>query len=875
MARIRGDKFIYLTFLLAFTLLIIVFGVTGLYPFGNRQIMIIDSWHQYYPIFQELHHRITSAESLVYSWNSGGGTNFITMAGYYAMSPLNVLSVFCPDAYLREFFAYGTFVKIALGGAFFATYLRGIFKKNDLSITVFGLLYSFCGFMMGYYWNIMWLDAVALLPLIILGLHKVMDTGKFRLYVLTLSIAVASNFYIGFFLCEFIALYFFILYFLKYDGQGIGHFIGKTFRVVANSILGIALSGVLLLPIVFGMSRAYGQASANPKELEVYYSLLDIINNMLTNIEPTIVEGLPNIRSGILALMFLVIYFVSKTIPVKRKFINGGFLIVLLLVMNINYLDFAFHGFHFPNQVPYRFSFLISFLVLTMAYEAFDGLKKYNQSVISWVSGVGILYMLVAEKLYTELFDYNVFYVSMAFFFVYGAVMVVYKGDKMSRQAMLVTLLVIVMAESALSAYGAASARGGSSRDSYFLQGEGVQQVLKELGEADDDFYRVEMVKKFGSNDPLTYRYRGLAQFASTANSNYSSLTRDLGLPSDAHSNAIGFAASTPALHGMFGIKYLIAKKEDLAMPNEAFKLAFEGTDVKLYENIYSLPFAYMVRPGIEELGLDIKNIFDKQENFYSLATGKQTKFFYEVPVFTEDYDNMELKYHTGIRFNYKPIDASKDNSAGITFEMAETDQAYLYMLDHIDEATVTVHGESKTYKPKRGMTVDLGILEKGDKVSVVLTHTNGKSGYFDLGVVRFDEMAFESATRTLVEQGLKITSFKDTKIVGNVSAEEAGYLYTSIPFEEGWRVKVNGTKVETVAFKEAMLMVPVEAGVSEVEFSYSPKGLIGGSIMTFLAIAIIVLMTLYERKKPVMAEGEADDDELDGKDISHINSGL
>lgn len=850
MARLREHRFVLLTFILTVTLLVIAFGIGGLYPFGDRQIMIIDSWHQYYPIFQELWHKLTSSESLLYTWHSGGGTNFITMAGYYAMSPLYLFSVFFPEAYLREFFGYLTFVKIGLAGAFFAVYLGGVFKKNDLSITLFGMLYAFCGFAMGYYWNIMWLDAVALLPLIILGLHKLMDEEGYLLYVITLALGVASNFYIGYFLCEFIAIYFFLLYGMKYRQRGLKHFGIKLAKVVGFSLLGIGLVAVVLLPIFFGMTKAYGQQSANPTEIETYFALLDILTNMMVNIEPTIVDGLPNVRSGLPALIFMALYYHADEVKTRDKVINSGLVFLLLLIMNINYLDFAFHGFHFPNQVPHRFTFIFSFIVLTMAYEGFLHVDAVSKRYIGGVIGAYVGYLIVAEKLYTETFDYKVFYVSILFFLLYGGVMLAYKEKRLMYRGLVIALLVVIMAESSIAAYQTVSAKGGSSRASYFLQGEGVRQVLTATREKDRDFYRIEMVKKFGSNDPLTYRYPGLAQFASTANAHFSKFTRKIGMPSDAHSNAIGFTAATPTLHGMFGVKYLIAKKEDLATPNGAMEKAEEGKDVTLYKNIYNLPFAYRVDPAVTSLNLSLKDPFEKQQRFYQLATGRQASVYETMPVVDEAYDNMTLSHNTGIRYTYKTPSVGRDSTGTITFEMTRTAQAYVYVLDHIDEATVTVGDKVTTVKPKRGATLDLGILDAGQRVAVSVTHTKGASGYFDTTLVAFDGAVFERMSASLIEEGLTITDHSDRKISGTLTAKKDGYLYTSIPYEEGWTVRIDGERVVPEAYFEALLMVPITAGRHEVTFTYWPRGLTGGMLISLLSLAVLMTLIYSARKK-------------------------
>ena len=98
----------------------------------------------------------------------------------------------------------------------------------------------------------------------------------------------------------------------------------------------------------------------------------DILNQMLPNAELTYREGLPNLYCGMFVVILLVFYWISRTIPLREKLLNGAFLVFLIFSLNINKLDFIWHGFHFPNQLPYRYTFMICFLLIAMAYQVFQ-----------------------------------------------------------------------------------------------------------------------------------------------------------------------------------------------------------------------------------------------------------------------------------------------------------------------------------------------------------------------------------------------------------------------------------------------------------------------------------------------------------------------
>lgn len=164
--------FLILSFILPFLIIWIFFIQSEVHPFGDKQILVTDLWHQYYPFFRVEHEKLQSFSSMLYSWDTGMGTNFISLLSYYAASPLNLLSVFFPIEYSREALTLFLTIKIGCAGLFFAVFLKHTFNKNDISITAFALCYALCSYIMGYYWNIIWIDTVALLPLVVLGTVK-------------------------------------------------------------------------------------------------------------------------------------------------------------------------------------------------------------------------------------------------------------------------------------------------------------------------------------------------------------------------------------------------------------------------------------------------------------------------------------------------------------------------------------------------------------------------------------------------------------------------------------------------------------------------------------------------------------------------------
>ena len=153
-------------FLLPFLIFCVCLALREIFPFGDRQILNFDGWHQYYPFLLKLWDHFHEGTSLLYDWSMGMGTNFLSMLSYYGSSPLNLALLFVKEREFRVLFTLLVALRIGLAGLFSGMFLRKIEKNPGWSIAFFSLGYALCGFLMGYYWNVMWLDAVALFPLI-------------------------------------------------------------------------------------------------------------------------------------------------------------------------------------------------------------------------------------------------------------------------------------------------------------------------------------------------------------------------------------------------------------------------------------------------------------------------------------------------------------------------------------------------------------------------------------------------------------------------------------------------------------------------------------------------------------------------------------
>ena len=261
----RKRRYLVLSFAVPFGVMLLCFVLGGLWPFGDRQVLAHDMWHQYYPFFVSFREKLRSGGSLQYLREAGMGIGYLPLYAYYLSSPLYLLSVLVPASLLREFFALLVLTKIGLAGLFFAVFLRTTFRRNEPALVPFSMMYALCSFVAGYYWNIIWLDALALLPLMLAGMVSLLREGRFRLYTLALALSLLCNYYLSFFCCIFVGLSFFVWCICRWDGWK--RFFRRFCRIALCTLLGVGMAAVLLLPTLYGLQNTHSAGNEAPELL--------------------------------------------------------------------------------------------------------------------------------------------------------------------------------------------------------------------------------------------------------------------------------------------------------------------------------------------------------------------------------------------------------------------------------------------------------------------------------------------------------------------------------------------------------------------------------------------------------------------------------
>lgn len=808
---------------LPFFICVIICIGNGVYPFGDNCILHIDMYHQYCPFFTEFLNKLQSGGSLQYSWNLGLGSDFVSLYAYYLASPLNFLILLCPKSHVIEFMTLLIILKISASGLTFFLYIRHHYKfvgkdgrmhKNQvIPAIVFSTAYALSGFVAAYSWDIMWMDCIALFPLIMIGLERLVQEKKAGLYYITLALCIFCNYYISIMICIFLVFAFVLLFFSQKKGKG-----GAVLRFGWYSLLAGASSAILLLPEIAVLSVSGSAEGGFPKTAEFYFNILAELGRgaAVTSVY-TGNDHWPNLYAGAFSLFLVWIYVLNRRISWKEKVPRIAMLAFFLVSFAENQLDYIWHGMHFPQALPGRQSFLYSFVLLSMGFAAVRKRKGTKIWHIAVAAIVSMMLLLLSGWYGDETVTEPVSLVITALFIcVYAVTFVLTKiTGKKKRLAFAQFAVFVAVAELAINM--AATGFGTTSRVAYTEKQTDYENLLETAKEDNEEtgsgFYRVEDTERKTKNDDSLYGYASATIFSSLMNLDVSHLFQSLFM--EGGKNFYCYNGATPLSSSLFSVKYMLS---DSALEESPYRTLIGGSGSSfLYRNNYSLPLGFVMDE--QAIANWTSSTADRMASLNSLtsALGAEGQMLY-------------------------PATCVADANAGdTTIDIAEDGYYYADYVSCTSD-TLTVNrsdGWTKQYsKTSHRYLIELGECKAGDEIHIL----NSNMESIEFQVYQLNEKVVQQAFDTLNAQTMQLTDMTDRKIEGKIQVQNAGRLILSVPADEGWTLYVDGKETEIEPLADALVGVHLEKGSYTIKLCYTTPGLKVGAGISLGAVILFLI---------------------------------
>jgi len=855
---------------------VLIFG--GYEPFGNgRALLYSDQYHQYYPFFVSFRNALRSGDSLLFNWDYGMGIDHLGLISYYLGSPLNLLSVLLPESLLLEYFCLLTPLKLGFASLFFAIFLKKLFRRDDLSIALFGSMYGLCAWALAYQWNVMWLDTFALLPLVVLGTISLLRDKKFLLYTVSLFFSVAVNYYIGLFTCIFVLLLFFCYEICRF--KSLGRLLSDFLRIGFFTVLALGATAIITLPAFSALQVTQSSVNNFPKGFRLniadentWRGLLDAMRQVAGNMgggsTPSWKEGLPNLYCGTGTVVLAFLFLTCKRVKIRDKICAVLLLLFFMVSFIIRQLDYIWHGFHFTNMIPYRFSFLFSFVLLYMAYRAYLLRKRFKiwQLLVAGVLAIGVF---VCSDLRTDLvfIAYNsIFLILYVGIFIYGTVHSKPKLDASKEERiaalearhqkhmyvafglagiMAIEIIINVVNFGVSFPYTSVSNYPKGTSDS-----KAVIEHMKLL-EEDSLFYRAEVTHSQTLNDGALNNYNGLSTFTSSANVAVTEFMQALGYGAKNTYNRYCFEESSPVANLFLNLKYMIERDGNVEA-NSYFEDIFQSGSVHLLRNNYYLPLGFLSNTQLANIDFESAgNTFLFQNRLLQAASGVSEDVWVKIP---REYlavtgDNVDIRTVTGSGY----CSYQSDNGGTVSYHFTANSSGFLCVdLNLPKKNAYSVYlNDEKLYDETYSLPQCLAVSDviAGDVVEIRLTCKADERSSMTVEAAILNEMVFREAYTKLSASTLCLTHFSNTRIEGTIECNRDGLMYTSIPQDGNWSVMIDGHETEPVLIGDAMIGVPLNEGAHTVCIVYKNKAFsIGWKVSLSCAITLAVVSIIYYR---------------------------
>ncbi len=875
-------SFLFLAFIIPVVIMWMIYIALEVFPFGTNSVLVLDLNGQYVNFFADLKNKLHEGGSFIYSWTRSMGGEYMGIFAYYVSSPFSFLVALFSHSNITEAILLIILLKAGSMGLTMSYYLNESYKTTPLNTMIFSTCYALSGYAVVMANNTMWFDCLIYLPLVTLGIERIIKRGDFKLFVVSLSMCLLTSFYIGYMVCIYVALYFFCYYLASSHRHGNNfwlednHFFKSFGRIILYSGIAIAISAIIILPAYTSLQFGKNTFSDPDFSWTQRFDWLDFVVKLLPGSYDTVrPEGLPFVYCGIITLLLLPIYFITSRINWRERMMNGVLLSLLLFSFNINALDMMWHGFQKPNWLNYRYSFIFIFLILVCAYKAYSNLQHANFKNVAITGGILVLLVAIIQKLdFKNVDNFKTVWFSIiaigvfcvALYFVYRK-----KYREMGTAVVLLLVCAELFGAGLMNAVALDEDVLMSSRDSYNNYYEAVFPMVNYVKKYDKSpFYRME--KNFHrqnngrTNDAMTLNYYGISNSTSTLNKSVIELLHRYGYASRSHWSQ--YLGGNPVSDAFIGIKYVISnEKIDNQVWNEVHSMDVDdiykdyiiGTPDKLYlyENPYALSLAY----GSSDKMLNFE-ITDYESPFYlfNSMAGAIKGYDGDVELFKPLYldDTVFTNIRTDFSTNHKKFSARSSGTAKIDYMVSVNagEPVYMYIpTDYPRECKLSVNGKFIGYYMgnKSDCIQYLGIFDEDQMITVTLTLDdepiyirNNQDYFFSL-----DTELFKDTFSEIAQSNLNITKFEEDFIEGNVTISEGqSLLCTSITFDEGWIVEVDGKKADLIKINDSQIAIKITEGTHKVTFTYRPKCYVYGSVISVIGLLSFAGAIAYQEIK-------------------------
>lgn len=835
--RLQRRHVIALSFFLPLLVMIGCCAAFEVQPFGDNSLLIIDGLHQYMPFYSVLYDKLKSGESLFYSFRAGLGINFLSLFSYYLSSPFNLLILFFKKSQLNMAVSMIIVLKIALSGMTAGIYFSSNSKKPGLSVLMVSMAYALSSYMVGYCWNVMWLDAVMIFPIIMMGLERLIEKKDGRLYCISLFYALYCNYYIAFMICIFA-----VIWYLLYSFKSVKQFFFRGISFALYSFLAAGMAAILLIPAYMGIRQTASGESMTIPEHSFLTNAADLLNRQFalwTPISHDNFDGNANLYIGIFTVLAAGLYLFNREIKLSDKIKKVLLIGFFYLSFSEMILNFIWHGFHDQYGIPNRFSFLFGFVLLYMLWEVFehlDGIRGWHVALACMIS-VGLL--AYAKMQGSQTLEDDNYGVAGMLLLLYGMLLFFYILSRKRKFVYRTIFCMVAVVEIAATAFMGFNENGQISVSKFFYGTEDMEKASASL--KDGTFYRSELANALMVDENAWYPINAVGLFGSTATDRMVNMMDNLGFYTGC--NEYLYKGATSVSNLLLNVRYLYYHQED-SLQTDFQYLKTQG-NFDIYENpARGMSIGYLMNNSVKDWYYDSAYPFRVQNDLGEQAFGV-SELFRNIAIPDPATNGCTASKTNDGEYYFKYKDSRPDNMTFTIPIMENAENLYLfYDGTQVENAQISVDGVNMKSGDLDGYMLPIGKVAGGSEVKVTFElKGETEDGYVRLSAADFNQQTYENLVKEASSRAFLPDGYSDHYIEGSINAMKNQTLFFSIPYDKGWKVTVDGKQAKTCRIGNAFLGVKVTSGKHKVTLKYTPPGFSVGWKVSILSAGVFLIL--------------------------------
>ncbi|MEJ6400530.1 YfhO family protein [Nicoliella lavandulae] len=866
---LKSRWYLILSFLIPFVIMTCYFWYRNMAPFGDQSILTVDMGQQYVDFFAYFKHAVTSnPSSFFYSFSKALGGEMVGLWAYYLMSPVNLVLLLFPLKQLASGILLVTVLKYGLAGLSFA-YL--LYRKSNTQvhlIPAWATMYALNGWIIANQLNLIWLDGMIWLPLIVLGIERIVDTHRIRTYLISLTAMLIINYYMAYMICIFAVLYF--AYYAVVNWQGLKATSQNIGRFAGTSLLAGGLSAFFLLPTYSALLTSKAEYTVTNVKWQFEYNPINLIGKFFNgafNFDQ-MPNGTPNVFIGSVAIITFVAFFFLRTIKPSQKIAAGLVTAFLLLSMCLKPLDLFWHAMQFPIWYPYRFSFIFCFWVILLGNRAFNQiheLKQWAKMIIIAIIAAGIIYITLNLKQFNNFLTTENIVIGTVL--MIAAIVLVFFGQP--SKAFSAAMIVLVIGEMGYNVFSSLNNISYVTNPNYVNYTTNLKRPVDQIKASDDSFYRIGKTFYRTKDDPFEANYNGGDHFSSTFEKTMPQFMENIGQPDG--DGFTEYSNGTLLSDSFLSMKYFLnASNPDSNQYLQAlttkpdlnqYNLMRTQHNVQTYRNQYALPIAFASSNQIfnQNRAVDPTTY---QSTIFNNLIGRtyQHRMFTPINFDSSTFVNVPRQSNlTGAFLQKKNL--LKPAHMMLTFTPQTNDSYYLTLGNAINLGSSQNSQNVKIYRNgvplnqyptyRNTVIVNVASKDKGKPITINVELTKSSVLLQNFTLYQFHNQDFETQVKKLQQNPLKITHFNSREFIGTINIHQKHQaLATTIPYAKGWHLLVNGKPHPIKEWSKMFVGADLKPGHYSIKLYYWPPLLTPGIIISLSSIIITIVGWQWLKKR-------------------------